>query len=87
MGDLTKGIEAGFIATIFISVLLYAQQAAGVQIEFNLIALLQAAAGMPGQVVLAWILHFLVGAAFWGLGFAVFSPHLPGPAKSSPYAS
>lgn len=79
MGDLTKGFEAGLIATVFISVLLYAQQAAGVHPDFNLIALLQSAAGMPGEIFMPWIIHFIVGSVFWGLGFAVLSPHLPGP--------
>jgi uncharacterized membrane protein YagU involved in acid resistance len=79
MGDLTKGVEAGFIATAVISLLLFAQQASGVHSGFNLIALLQDAAGMPGEVGMAWILHFMIGGVFWGLGFAVFSPHLPGP--------
>jgi uncharacterized membrane protein YagU involved in acid resistance len=79
MGDLTKGFEAGLIATVIISVLLYAQQVAGIHPDFNLISLIQSAASMPGELVMPWIIHFIVGSVFWGLGFAVFSPHLPGP--------
>jgi uncharacterized membrane protein YagU involved in acid resistance len=26
-----------------------------------------------------WILHFLIGSVMYGVLFAVFSPHLPGP--------
>ena len=79
MGDVAKGVEAGFIATIVISILLVVQQAAGVAPEFNLISLIMSAAGTPDNVTLAWILHFVIGVGVWGAGFAAFSPHLPGP--------
>ena len=37
MGDVTKGLEAGFIATVFVSFVLFAQQALGFMPNFNLI--------------------------------------------------
>jgi uncharacterized protein DUF6789 len=79
MGDVAKGVEAGFVATVAISILLLIQQAAGVAPQFNLIALIMAAAGTPEYPSLAWIVHFAVGVGAWGIGFAAFSPHLPGP--------
>jgi len=79
MGDVGKGVEAGFVATVVVSVLLLVQQAAGLSPQFNLISLLMTAAGTPQYPTLGWILHFVIGAGFWGAGFAAFSPHLPGP--------
>jgi hypothetical protein len=79
MGDVAKGVEAGIIATIVISALMFIQQASGVAPDFNLIDLIMKAAGAPGMTTLAWILHFTIGVGVWGAGFAAFSPHLPGP--------
>lgn len=79
MGDVSKGLEAGFTATIFVSIILYAQQALGFMPQFQLIDLLVSAAGTPGQPLMGWLLHFVVGVGLWGAGFAVLSPHLPGP--------
>ncbi|HUO94035.1 MAG TPA: DUF6789 family protein [Rhizomicrobium sp.] len=79
MGDVTKGLEAGFIATIFVSIVLFAQQALGFMPNFNLIDILQTSAGTQNQPVLGWGLHFVIGVGLWGAGFAAFSPHLPGP--------
>ena len=77
MGDLTKGMEAGFAATILITVLLFIQKQIGLSPEFDLITMAMLAVG--GDAILGWAFHFFVGGVLWGLGFAVFSPHLPGP--------
>jgi hypothetical protein len=78
MGDVTEGITAGLIATIVITVLLFAQQAAGIAPDFNLISLIKSAA-TGDDTIFAWIFHFVIGVVVWGGLFAVFSPHLPGP--------
>ena len=77
MGDLTKGVEAGFAATILITILLFIQQQIGLSPEFDLITMAMVAVG--GDPILGWVFHFFVGGVLWGLGFAVFSPHLLGP--------
>ncbi len=79
MGDVSKGVESGFVATLVISALMLAQFATGIAPEFNLIALLKQAANTPDYASIAWIAHFAIGTVLWGLGFAVLSPHLPGP--------
>lgn len=77
MGDVTEGILAGIIATIVITIFMFAQQAAGIAPDFNLIQLLKTAA-TGDDTIFAWIVHFVLGIAFGGL-FAAFSPHVPGP--------
>ena len=78
MGDLPKGVEADFAATLLISILVYLQKSLGIQPEFDLLALLARAAS-SNDIIMVWILHFIIGSVMWGLLFAVFSPHLPGP--------
>ena len=77
MGDLTKGMEAGFAATVLISILMFIQQRLGLSPEFNLLAMATVAVG--GDPIMGWIFHFFVGGVMWGLAFAVMSPHLRGP--------
>jgi len=79
MGDVSKGVEAGFVATVLISILMLVQTMAGVAPGFNLIDLIKQAANTPDYTSVAWIVHFAVGTALWGAGFAALSPHLPGP--------
>jgi len=79
MGDISKGVESGFVATVVISMLMLAQAAAGIAPEFNMISLLAQAANTPDHQSVAWIAHFAIGSVLWGAGFAVFSPHLRGP--------
>ena len=78
MGDITKGIESGLVATIFVSLLLLVQQMSGAMPEFTLIAWINEAAGTQMQPAMGWLVHFLIGGA-WGAGFAAFSPHMYGP--------
>jgi len=79
MGDVSKGVESGFVATLVISGLMLAQYTAGLAPAFNLISLLQQAANTPDYPSMAWIAHFAIGTVLWGIGFAALSPHLPGP--------
>lgn len=78
MGDITKGIEAGFVASIVVALLVFVQQVSGLTPEFTLIAWLNQAAGTDMEPAMGWVLHFIVGAGLFGAGFAAFSPHLPG---------
>jgi hypothetical protein len=79
VGDVSKGIESGFIATFVISLLMVAQARTGIAPDFNLIALLMQAAKIPESVSIAWTAHVAIGTVLWGTGFAMLSPHLPGP--------
>ena len=78
MGDITKGVQAGFIATIVVSIIMLTRHATGYLPQLDIIQLWQAASGIPDEK-LAWLLHFVMGTVLWGTGFAVLSPHLPGP--------
>jgi hypothetical protein len=49
----------------------------GLAPELDLTAVITAMAGASSPVV-GWIGHFVVGAVFWEVGFAIISPYLPG---------
>lgn len=66
MDTLGRGIIAGFIATLALSVALD-----------PMIAASRLADVLPRS--LAWVLHFFVGSFVWGAGFALLQPLLRGP--------
>jgi hypothetical protein len=64
---LGRGIVAGFLATVALSIL------------FDPIALAARTAGVTSPS-LACLVHFLVGSLIWGVAFAALNDHLRGPA-------
>lgn len=79
MGDIIKGLQAGFIATLFLVVFLFLQRSLGIVPQFDLVHLLMLSAGAPDRPLLGVGLVFVIGVTLWGMGFAALSPHLPGP--------
>jgi len=79
MGDVFRGLEAGFIATVFLVGFLFVQHALGIVPEFNLINLLMASAGAQDRPALGWGLMFMIGTVLWGLGYATVSRRMRGP--------
>lgn len=82
MNNITRGIVAGLVATIVLSILMVLKGMMGLMPEVNAIAMLsgmaEARAGMPGTPVTGWILHFLIGAVLWGGLFAILNDKIPG---------
>jgi uncharacterized membrane protein YagU involved in acid resistance len=77
-GTIGRGIAAGFVATFVLSVMMLMKRSMGLMPELDPIAMITAMAGASSQAV-GWIAHFIIGSLFWGVGFAVVSPYLPGP--------
>jgi hypothetical protein len=73
-----RGIFAGFVATVVLSALMLMKKSIGVMPELDPIAMITAMAGARSPVI-GWIGHFVIGSIFWGIGFVVVSPYLPGP--------
>lgn len=72
-----KGMIAGFIATIVISILDMMRINMGIMPEMNMIKMLAEMLGVPGQMAIGWFVHFLVGTVFYGLIYAWLAPSLP----------
>jgi hypothetical protein len=68
-----KGIIAGFIATIVISIIFVALSAAGIE-EFNIVSMIDVLGSI--QRTAAWVDHFIVGTFLWGPIFAGFETTL-----------
>lgn len=78
MAKEVKGIIAGLVATIVLSILMLIKSAAGMLPEVNAIQMLAGIAGMPENLIVGWLLHFLIGAVLWGLLFVWIGTRLPG---------
>ena len=77
-GMIGTGIAAGFVATVALSAMMLVKHSMGLMPELDPIAMITAMAG-ANSPALGWIAHFGIGSIFWGIGFAVVSPYLPGP--------
>jgi uncharacterized membrane protein YagU involved in acid resistance len=77
-GMIGTGIAAGLVATVVLSVMMLMRRSMGLMPELDPIAMITAMAGASSPAV-GWIGHFVIGSIFWGVGFAIVSPYLPGP--------
>jgi uncharacterized membrane protein YagU involved in acid resistance len=75
---IARGIVAGFVATFVLSAMMLMKHSVGLMPELDPIAMITAMAGASSPAV-GWIAHFVIGSIFWGIGFALISPYLPGP--------
>lgn len=86
MGHVSKGLLAGFVATVALSLLMVMKNALGLMPELNIIAMLTNMAsnwvGLPATPVVGWLIHFMVGTILYGLVFAFFHTKLPGHSES-----
>jgi len=77
-----RGMIAGFVATVVLSVLMLIKSMMGVMPELNLIQMLAGMAhdimGLPANPAVGWVSHFLIGTVLWGIVFAMLYKSLPG---------
>jgi uncharacterized membrane protein YagU involved in acid resistance len=76
MNKYARGIIAGLVATVVLSMMMFAKGEMGVMPELDIIAML--ASKMGGAVMMGWIAHFMIGAILYGVGFVVLYNLLPG---------
>lgn len=76
-----KGIYAGFIATVALSVLMVIKSMLGMLPNMNAIKMLASMAhgfvGTPMSPLIGWILHFAIGVVLWGVLFALLYYRIP----------
>ncbi|WP_394697533.1 DUF6789 family protein [Pseudoxanthomonas japonensis] len=75
MGNIAKGITAGIVATVVLSVLMVAKSMMGLMPQLDVISMLSRMMGVA--VPVAWVIHFMIGA-IWGALFAVLYKAIPG---------
>lgn len=71
-----KGILAGFIATVVLSILMIAKAFSHWLSAFNAIEGIHRLTG--GPLVAGWAGHFVIGSILWGVLFALLYRRLPG---------
>ena len=76
MSKVSKGIVAGLVATVVLSMIMVAKGMMGLMPELNVIAMLSSMLG--ATPVVGWVMHFAIGALVWGLAFATVLKILPG---------
>ena len=69
-----KGMVAGFIATVVLSVLMLMKQRMGLVPQLNPIEMLMK---MVGGSAVGWVPHFLIGTVVWGSLFPIFDARVP----------
>ncbi|MEJ2361475.1 MAG: hypothetical protein P8Z75_08615 [Gammaproteobacteria bacterium] len=83
---ISKGIYAGFVATIVLSVLMVLKSLLHMLPKMNAIKMLASMAhgylGIPMSPTIGWVLHFAIGSLLWGILFAWLYRRLPGQAAS-----
>jgi Family of unknown function (DUF6789) len=72
-----KGMVAGFVATVVLSLLMIMKSMMGVMPDLNVIAML-AKMMRAASPAAGWVAHFVIGTVILGGLFAWFDAHLPG---------
>ena len=75
MNKLLKGVIAGLVATIVLSVLMIMKGKMGLMPDVNVIAML--ASKMGGNTVMGWLAHFMIGVIGYGLVYVYIFSKLP----------
>ncbi len=77
MSRVQKGMIAGFVATVAVSILEAVNLFAGRWVEpFPIFV--AGLIGMPGNLMVGWIVHFIAGTIILGSLFGILCPRMPG---------
>lgn len=78
MNKLVRGMAAGFIATVVLSVLMAMKTTMGVMPELDLPRMIAGMMGMGDVPVVGWAVHFMIGIVIYGAAIAILDERLPG---------
>ncbi len=74
--NIAKGMVAGLIATLVLSVLMVMKSKMNLMPEFDIVAMLTGMMAAPSPIA-GWLAHFAIGVILWGGLFAWLDPELP----------
>ena len=81
ISKISKGIMAGFVATIVLTVLMLLKNMMGIMPELDPVKMMADMAaqklGMEPNLAVGWVMHFMIGSVAWGGAFAVLNDILP----------
>lgn len=78
MGNLLKGLVAGFVATLVLSALMVMKAKMGIMPELDLPKMIAGMMGKPDEPMIGWAIHFMIGVILYGVAIAVFGGKRPG---------
>lgn len=65
-----KGMAAGLVATLVLSALMVLQSMMGIAPQMNLPGMLAGLTGAADNLLVGWIVHFLIGVVVYGVAIA-----------------
>jgi hypothetical protein len=78
MRDIPKGMLAGLVATIVLSLLMVMKAMVGLMPPLDIPAMLAGVMGSPDTPLIGWIVHLSIGIVVYGVAIGVLDPKLPG---------
>ena len=78
MRDIPKGMLAGLVATIVLSLLMVLKAMMGLMLQLDLPKMIAGMMGSPDMPLVGWIVHFAIGIVVYGVAIAVLDSKLPG---------
>lgn len=69
--SIPKGLAAGFIATLVLSMMMVIKSMIGLMPQLDVIAMLSGMLGV--SAVIAWVVHFLIGTVGYGIAIVLLS--------------
>ena len=69
--SIPKGLAAGFIATLVLSMMMVIKSMIGLMPQLDVIAMLSGMLGV--SAVIAWVVHFLIGTVCYGIAIGLLS--------------
>jgi len=81
MKDISKGMLAGLVATIVLSLLMVLKAMMGLMPQLDLPKMLAGMMGSPDMPIIGWIVHFAIGIVVYGFAIAALGSKLPGTSR------
>ena len=78
MRNIPKGLMAGLVATIVLSVLMVIKSMMGLMPELDLPKMIAGMMRAPDMPIIGWAVHFMIGIVLYGVAIALLDARLPG---------
>ena len=76
--NIGKGLTAGLAATVALLILMILKAQVGLMPGLDIPKMLAGLAGAPGQPLVGWAVHLVIGIVLYGIAIATLDDRLPG---------
>lgn len=81
MKNIPKGLLAGLVATIVLSLLMVLKATMGLLPQLDIPTMLAGMMGSPQIPIVGWIAHFVIGTLLYGVAISALDSKLPGTSR------